>query len=189
MPIRGDDIDTDRIIPARFLKEITFENMGKYLFADERKHAAEEGKVHPCDNSAYQGAKFLIANSNFGCGSSREHAAQSIMRYGINCILAVSYSEIFYSNCGAIGVPCLRISPEDAKTIQCLVEENPQLKLSLDLSAGRFVANEKVFQFELPEGIRQSLISGKWDALAELLEAKQQISAAAGKIPYINNWS
>ncbi len=132
--VRGNDIDTDRIIPARFLKCVTFDGIGEHAFADDIKGLAAKGEVHPFANETYANAGVLVSNKNFGCGSSREHAPQSLMRWGIKGIVAESYSEIFYGNCVALGVPAFTASHEDCVKMQDFIEANPTSEIVLDVA-------------------------------------------------------
>jgi 3-isopropylmalate/(R)-2-methylmalate dehydratase small subunit len=181
VPLRGNDIDTDRIIPARFLKCVTFDGLGPSVFADDRKQLAAAGKVHPFDDQRFQGAKILIVNGNFGCGSSREHAPQAIAKWGITAIVGVSYSEIFYGNCVAIGVPCLHVSSTDADAIQTAVEADPAQTVTVDVKNLTVNVGGKSFTATMPSGAHKQFITGQWDSLGELVsglpEAKK-LSAA-----------
>ncbi len=135
VPVRGNDIDTDRIIPARFLRCVSFEGLGAHAFEDDRAQDAAKGKTHPFDDARFAGSQVLVANSNFGCGSSREHAPQAIYRWGVRAIVAVSYSEIFYGNTVAMGLPCVHVSAVDADTIQTLIEADPKVLVTVDIAA------------------------------------------------------
>lgn len=180
----GDDIDTDRITPARFLKELTFENFGEYVFADERSQAKEKGESHPFDQEQYRSANFLIVNSNFGCGSSREHAAQSIKRWGIDCIIGESFSEIFYNNCIAVGVPCLIVDNSTAKEIQSLCTNDPKAEIKIDLESHLLTVSDKEYAYTLSDGVKTSFIEGAWDATSQLLESKEEILEKSSSLPY-----
>jgi 3-isopropylmalate/(R)-2-methylmalate dehydratase small subunit len=133
IPVRGNDIDTDRIIPARFLRCVTFDGLGEHAFADDRKQLAAQGKKHSFDDARYAGASVLVVNSNFGCGSSREHAPQAIAKWGIKAIVGVSFSEIFFGNCVAMGLPALRVSATDSEAIQAAIEKNPDAEVTVDV--------------------------------------------------------
>lgn len=145
VPVRGNDIDTDRIIPARFLRCVSFDGLGEHAFEDDRAGEKAKGKVHPFDDARFQGAKVLVANSNFGCGSSREHAPQAIYRWGVRAIVAVSYSEIFYGNTVAMGMPCVHVSVADADAIQAIVEADPKAEVVVDIEANTVTAGGKTF--------------------------------------------
>ena len=186
VPVRGNDIDTDRIIPARFLRCVSFEGLGEHAFEDDRAGDKAKGKVHPFDDARFQGAKVLVANSNFGCGSSREHAPQAIYRWGVRAIVAVSYSEIFYGNTVAMGMPCVHVSPADAEAIQAIVEADPKTEVVVDIEANTVVAGGKTFAATVPEGPRKQFLTGGWDATSELLKDFEDIRAVAKTLPYVN---
>jgi len=181
VPVRGDDIDTDRIIPARFLRCVTFEGLGEHAFEDDRKAA---GGSHPFDQSRFAGARILVVNRNFGCGSSREHAPQSLMRWGIAGIAGISFAEIFFGNCVALGIPCLTLAKADIESIQSAVEDDPGTPVVLDLEGKRLRAGEADYPAELPEGVRSMFLAGTWDATGLLLKDADEIDAVAGSLPY-----
>jgi 3-isopropylmalate/(R)-2-methylmalate dehydratase small subunit len=182
VPVRGNDIDTDRIIPARFLRCVTFDGLGAHAFADDRAQLKAAGKTHPFDDARFQGAGVLVANANFGCGSSREHAPQAIARWGVKAIVAVSYSEIFHGNCSAMGVPAVRVAAADADAIQTAVEADPAATVTVDLDAMQVRVARKAYPAQLAEGVRKQFLSGSWDALSELLSAMDQIKAVAARV-------
>jgi len=186
VPVRGNDIDTDRIIPARFLRCISFEGLGAHAFEDDRADDKTKGKVHPFDDARFQGAKVLVANSNFGCGSSREHAPQALYRWGVRAVVGVSYSEIFYGNTVAMGMPCVHVSAADAEAIQSIVEADPKAEVEVDLEADKVRVAGKEFSATVPEGPRKQFLSGGWDATSELLKDSDDIRAVAKKLPYVN---
>ena len=186
VPVYGNDIDTDRIIPARFLRCVSFEGLGEHAFEDDRAGDKAKGKVHPFDDARFQGAKVLVANSNFGCGSSREHAPQAIYRWGVRAIVAVSYSEIFYGNTVAMGLPCVHVSLADSQAIQALVDANPKVEVEVDLEANAVRVAGKEFSATVPEGPRKQFLTGGWDATSELLKDFEDIRAVAKKLPYVN---
>jgi 3-isopropylmalate/(R)-2-methylmalate dehydratase small subunit len=188
VPVRGNDIDTDRIIPARFLRCVTFDGLGAHAFEDDRKQLTAQGKTHPFDDARFQGAKVLVANSNFGCGSSREHAPQAIAKWGITAIVAVSYSEIFYGNCIAMGVPCLKVSVADSDAIQGLIEADPQVEVTIDLEALQVRVGAKAFAAQMADGPRKQFVTGAWDATGELLEGAAAVKTTAGRLPYVSNF-
>lgn len=186
VPVRGNDIDTDRIIPARFLRCVSFDGLGEHAFEDDRAQDKAKGKTHPFDDAKFQGAKVLVSNSNFGCGSSREHAPQAIYRWGVRAIVAVSYSEIFYGNTVAMGMPCVHVSVADADAIQSIVEADPKTEVVVDIEANTVTAGGKTFASTVPEGPRKQFLTGGWDATSELLRDFDDIRAVAKKLPYVN---
>ncbi len=186
--VRGNDIDTDRIIPARFLTKITFEGLGAEVFADDRKQLAEKGETHPFDQSDHKDSSILLVNKNFGCGSSREHAPQAIKRHGINCIIGESYSEIFFGNNISIGVPCLKVSEDDIEKLQKISEESPTTTFEVDLESLTVKAGDLSVKAEIPEGARQQFMGGTWDVTAELLQNDADITSTAEALPYFHHW-
>ncbi len=182
----GDDIDTDRIIPARFLKCIDFDSLGKSVFDDDRKTLKGN---HPFDLETNKGSSILIVNSNFGCGSSREHAPQALMRWGIKAIIGESFADIFYSNCIAIGIPCFTLPKESIKKIQKYLDTK-NLFLEIDLFESTAKAEELKFNLEIKETSKKMFLSGEWDATSKLLENKALIEKKLNVLPYIkfNNY-
>jgi len=185
VPVRGGDIDTDRIIPARFLRCVTFEGLGEHAFEDDRLQDKRNGLVHPFDQERFQGAKVLVVNQNFGCGSSREHAPQAIYRWGVEAIVGVSYSEIFYGNTVAIGMPCVHVSPEDSVELQTLIEADPSVEVTVDLEVSEVRAAGKTFKATLPAGARGQFLEGTWDAMAELVSGIESVKSTAASLPYL----
>lgn len=179
VPLRGDDVDTDRIIPARYLKAVTFEGLGDHAFEDDRHALAG---AHPFDDPRYGGA-ILLVNRNFGCGSSREHAPQALYRRGIRAILGESFSEIFFGNSVALGLPCVTLAREDVRALQDLVEADPRTVLEFDLEARTVTAAGRVLPFSVPEGAREAFLSGRWDSLGLLLEEFDAVRAVAARLP------
>jgi len=184
IPLRGNDIDTDRIIPARFLKCVTFDGLGANVFADDRKQLTAAGKTHPFDDKRFAGAKILVAGGNFGCGSSREHAPQAIAKWGISAIVGVSYSEIFFGNCVAIGVPCLRISAADSEAIQTAVEADPSLTVTVDVKNLSVTYGTKTVAALMPSGAHQQFITGQWDSLGELVSGLPEVKKLSAALFY-----
>jgi 3-isopropylmalate/(R)-2-methylmalate dehydratase small subunit len=188
IPLPGDDVDTDQIIPARYLREITFEALGKYAFFDLRYDETGKQKTHPLNDPRFQGGTILIVGSNFGCGSSREHAPQSLMRMGIKAFIGESFAEIFSGNCTALGLPAARVSHEDAQAIAGMVAADPRAAISIDLDAASITVSGRRFPFTMPDSDRRSLLTGEWDTTAVLLSNEKAIRAAAARIPYVNGF-
>jgi 3-isopropylmalate/(R)-2-methylmalate dehydratase small subunit len=186
--VRGDDIDTDRIIPARFLKTITFEGLEQHLFEDDRKQLAERGTTHAIDQPAFQGARILFVGSNFGCGSSREHAPQAIARWGIGAIVGVSFAEIFFGNSLMIGLPCATVTPDQIEKLMAVVEADPSVACAVDLPARTISAGLVTVPLGMPEAVRSALMSGGWDATALLVDHYEQVEQAAANLPYVSGW-
>ncbi|HTF33005.1 MAG TPA: 3-isopropylmalate dehydratase small subunit [Myxococcota bacterium] len=180
--LRGDDIDTDRIIPARYLRAITFEGLGEHAFEDDRKQAKGD---HPLDQERFAGSSILIVGYNFGCGSSREHAPQALRRWGFRAFVGGSFGEIFFGNCGANGLPCAAVSPEDLARLMDLVELDPQQEIVLDIEARTLTSRAGTMRVAIPEGARHQLLEGTWNATAVLLDAGPAIEAAAARLPYV----
>lgn len=189
VPLRGNDIDTDRIIPARYLRCVTFDGLGEHAFADDRSQLKSKGGLHPFDDERFAAGSILICGSNFGCGSSREHAPQSLSKWGIRAIVGVSYAEIFFNNNIAIGVPCVCLGPEEIESLQSSVEQNPQLQVDIDLDALKVSAGDLQFDACLPEGARQMFLRGLWDATGQLLEHSEAVRARASALPYLNHFA
>jgi len=184
VPVVGSDIDTDRIIPARYLKEITFSRMGQYPFYDERFTLDGGLKDHPFNKPEYQGASILIANSNFGCGSSREHAPQALVRWGIRAIIAESFGEIFSGNCAMLGTPAVTASKSDVAVLQELAAKDPTAELVVDLEAMVVRAGGTTVPVSMPGSRRNSLIQGTWDSTALLIANADLVKAAAERLPH-----
>ncbi len=180
--VRGDDVDTDRIIPARFMKEVTFDTMGEHAFEDARKDAKGE---HPLDQERFQGSSILVVGQNFGCGSSREHAPQALMRFGFNAFIGGSFAEIFFGNCTALGLPCVTLSTGDLATVMDSIELDPQQNVEIDAQASKVRCRAGEFDAGIPAGTRKMLLEGSWDATRVLLEAGDQIEATAKALPYV----
>jgi 3-isopropylmalate/(R)-2-methylmalate dehydratase small subunit len=182
--VPGDDIDTDRIIPARYLKEITFTHMGDYPFFDERFDGNGNKKDHPFNRPEHQGASVLIANSNFGCGSSREHAPQALVRWGIRAIVAESFAEIFAGNCIMLGTPVATASPEHISRMQEIAGGSPEIEFTVDLSAGEIRAGDQVFPISISETRRKALTEGTWDSTSLLMANAGKTSEVAARLGY-----
>jgi 3-isopropylmalate/(R)-2-methylmalate dehydratase small subunit len=185
VPVRGDNVDTDRIIPARFLKSITFEGLEQHLFEDDRQQLAAEGQLHAIENPKYQGAAAMLVNANFGCGSSREHAPQAIRRSGIRVIVGQSFSEIFFGNSVALGLPCVVADPRTVEMLMSAVERDPSTEVVVDLESMTVSAAGTVHPLTLPPGARESFLEGSWDATGLLLERFEEVEATAARLPYL----
>jgi 3-isopropylmalate/(R)-2-methylmalate dehydratase small subunit len=188
LPMRGDDIDTDRIMPARFLRAVTFEELEQHLFEDERAGStagSRAGSPHPFDDARYRGASILLVNRNFGCGSSREHAPQGLQRLGIRAVVGESFSEIFFGNAFIIGVPCVTASPGDVRQLMDRVEKQPDARLRVDLEAGTCEVDGFRCAVSLPAHARDAFVTGAWDTTSLLLERYGEVDAVAAKLPYI----
>jgi 3-isopropylmalate/(R)-2-methylmalate dehydratase small subunit len=184
--VPGNDIDTDRIIPARFMKCVTFDGLGEFAFYDERRTQEGLAKPHPLNDPRFSGARILLTGSNFGCGSSREHAPQALYRFGFRAIVAESFAEIFFGNCTTLGMPCAVMAGQDISALAGLVEEDPALLATLDLLEGKVSAADMDFKATLPDHARDALVRGKWDAIAELLENIPEVSRVANTLPYFH---
>jgi 3-isopropylmalate/(R)-2-methylmalate dehydratase small subunit len=189
--VPGNDIDTDRIIPARFLRAVTFDDMGEHAFEDDRKQLAEAGKLHPFDDATRSDAQILVVGRNFGCGSSREHAPQALMRWGkgIRTIVGESFAEIFFGNCVALGIPCLTASAEDLQTLRAAVQANAALDVTVDLPQQQVTFDAARIAAHMPAGPREQLASGRWDSTFELLAAAQAIEATGSSLPYFGGFA
>ena len=183
--LKGDDIDTDRIIPARFLKCVSFSALGEQVFADDRKELKGN---HPFDLDQNKGANILVVNDNFGCGSSREHAPQALMRWGIRLILGESFAEIFFGNCLALGIPCLTASKKEINNLQSLVNQDPKQVWDFKLNKLSISNQRETIKLNLEEGALKMLSSGKWDATSQLLDEKEKIKKTFRNLPYLNNF-
>ena len=183
--VAGEDIDTDRIIPARFLKCVSFDALGDQVFADDRKELNGE---HPFDQAQFQGASILVVNGNFGCGSSREHAPQALMRWGIRAVVGVSFAEIFFGNCLALGIPCMTAAPDQIKAIQALVQADPSRSWSLNLEEMKLSTEEESWEVAVDSGPGEMLRSGRWDATSQLLDNAPKVDALMEHMPYLNGF-
>jgi 3-isopropylmalate/(R)-2-methylmalate dehydratase small subunit len=185
IPLVGDDIDTDRIIPARYLRCVTFDGLGEHAFADDR--IALKGQ-HSFDQPQYQGANILIVNRNFGCGSSREHAPQAIAKWGIQALIGESFAEIFFGNCVAMGIPCLTADTATVKQLQDIVTTNPQASMTLNLETMQVQIGDFTGAISMGEGAKNMFVAGTWDACGQLVAKAQEVRATAAKLPYMS-WS
>lgn len=183
VPVLGADIDTDRIIPARFLKCITFDDLAGTMFWDERFDEQNVSKNHPIDAAEYQGASIILGGTNFGCGSSREHAPQAIKRSGIAAIVAESFAEIFFGNSVGIGLPCVCATTADLECLQQVVLTTPSTEFALDLEALTLCWEGGSVPVTMPDTAREALTSGRWDAVAELMGKEEKVDALAQQLP------
>ena len=187
VPLRGVNIDTDRIIPARYLRSVSFEGLEQHLFADDRAQAdAAAPNSHPFSNPAYRSAEILFVNANFGCGSSREHAPQAIRRRGIRAVVGESFSEIFFGNSVALGLPCVTVSAENADALQGMVEQRPDAVFTIDLDGMTIAAGDRRFPIALPSAAREAFLNGSWDATGLLLDRYEEVEAVAARLPYVS---
>jgi 3-isopropylmalate/(R)-2-methylmalate dehydratase small subunit len=188
--VRGDDIDTDRVIPARFLKCITFDEVGHHVFEDDRIQLRELGQLHSFDDPTRQSAQALIVNKNFGCGSSREHAAQALKRWndGIRFIVGESFAEIFFGNCLAIGIPCLIAGHADIAALMDACERDASVTIAADLAAMTVRYGQSTIKATMAEGPRSQLLEGRWDATFDLLESRAAIVEKARSLSYFQFW-
>jgi 3-isopropylmalate/(R)-2-methylmalate dehydratase small subunit len=186
LPVRGHNIDTDRIIPARFLRSVSFEGLEQHLFEDDRRQA---GDAHPLSNPAYGTAALMFVNSNFGCGSSREHAPQAIRRRGIRAVVGESFSEIFFWNSVALGMPCPTVTADDAATLLALAERRPGTEFTLDLHEMRLSGGGVAIRVSLPAAARDAFLDGSWDATGLLLERYDEVDAVAARLPYVTGFA
>lgn len=187
VPIPGADIDTDRIIPARFMKCVTFDGLGDYAFYDVRFDSETGEKTeHPLNEERFAGASILVAGINFGCGSSREHAPQSLAKYGFKAVIAESFAEIFYGNSTTLGLPCVSSTRENIDALKAACQANPKLEVTIDLQEMTVTAGDLSFPVEMPASARQSLLAGKYDPIKELLDNSARIEATAASLPYVS---
>ena len=184
--VPGADIDTDRIIPARFMKCITFDGLGEFAFYDERKKADGSDKPHPLNDPRFAGASVLISGSNFGCGSSREHAPQSLYRFGFRAVLAESFAEIFFGNSITLGMPCMTLSRDDLVKLAAIIEKNPQAEIAIDVQNRKVICGGETFAAGLPHSAYEALVTGRWDAIADLLEGLPEVAKTAKSLAYVN---
>jgi len=188
VPILGDDLDTDQIVPARFLKEITFSQMGNYLFYDQRFGPNKEVKDHPLNDPRYFGARLMVVGNNFGCGSSREHAPQAVMRYGIQAIIGESFAEIFSGNCKALGVPVVSASAENIKKLTHYIQNNTEATISLDLEKKCVIYDDHSFTVTLPEASRHAFLAGTWDVSVLLKSNMPLVEQTVKSLPYMTQF-
>ena len=185
VPLMLDDIDTDRIIPARFLRCVTFDGLGDHAFEDDREQDAN----HPFNQAQFQSASILVAGRNFGCGSSREHAPQSLMRWGLKAIIAESFAEIFQGNCSSLGIAAMTASRADLNSLAAAVEADPKAEMSVCIEKLEAKIAGTTVALSMPESARDALVTGAWDYLGQLLSAADQVTAHAASVPYLNGFS
>jgi 3-isopropylmalate/(R)-2-methylmalate dehydratase small subunit len=188
--LSGNDIDTDRIIPARFLKCVSFDDLGDQVFADDREElSGNKNAIHPFDIPENKDANLLFTNQNFGCGSSREHAPQALMRWGIRAVIAESFAEIFFGNCLALGIPCLRANHQTICELQTIASESPRPIFSLDLANLCIHGGGRNWNLELGKGEQKMLLSGRWNGTAQLINNQEALVKTAAALPYLNNFN
>jgi len=185
VPLLLDDIDTDRIIPARFLRCVSFEGIGEYAFEDDR----QQDPSHPFNQAIYRAGSVLVAGRNFGCGSSREHAPQSLMRWGIKAIIAESYAEIFFGNCTSLGVPAVCAKRADLEQMVAAIQADPKTPVNVDLLAKTVTVGTKTYPVTMPASAHDSLTTGQWDFLGQLLDSQSAIKKTAGQLPYLKSFA
>ena len=189
IPVRGNDIDTDRIIPARYLKEVTFARMGEYPFYDERFDAEGKTKPHPFNDAKYKGASILFVNKNFGCGSSREHAPQALFRFGIKAIVGESFAAIFAGNCVMLGIPAVTLGEREMEELIRLAESASQTNFTLDLAAKKLsYGTDRSVSVAIPESSRKALLEGSWDSTAMLRANLDKAKTVAARLPYMTGF-
>jgi 3-isopropylmalate/(R)-2-methylmalate dehydratase small subunit len=184
IPLRGNDIDTDRIMPARYLRVVSFEGLEQHLFEDDRKSDPQ----HPFNDPRYTGATLLVVNGNFGCGSSREHAPQGLARFGIRAIVGESFSEIFQGNSAMLGIPCFAADRASIDKLQELIEQTPDVRLNADVASGTIIAGALRLQATVPAALRDGFVSGQWDPTSLLLDQFEDVRAVANRLPYISGF-
>lgn len=191
IPLRGNDIDTDRIIPARFMTAITFDGLGQYAFYDARFAADGASTGHVMDDPRFQakGLRVALVNKNFGCGSSREHAPQAMLRWGIKAIVGESFADIFFGNCVALGIPCVTISEVHAVALFAAVEADPTIEVVVDVVGLSVRHGEVTYPAAMPDGVRRQFLEGSWDATRILLQARDEVVARAIGLPYMNQFA
>ena len=184
LPLRGDDVDTDRIMPARFLRAVSFEGLEAHLFEDDRATDPH----HPFGDARYAGARILLVNGNFGCGSSREHAPQGLARFGIRAIVGESFSEIFQGNAAVLGIPCLAADHQWIDRLQTIVEQTPHVAIDVHVQSGIVTAGPLRFMAAIPPALRDAFVSGQWNPTAMLLDRFDEVRTVADRLPYLNQF-
>ena len=187
IPLRGNDVDTDQIIPARFMKVVTFDGLGEFAFFDQRLDDEDNEKDHPFNEAQYQDASVMVVNANFGCGSSREHAPQALVRWGIDAIVGESFAEIFAGNCLALGVPTVTADTETIRALQDWVAEHPDSQVEIDVGAETVTYGDRTVDIEVDEAQRKALVEGIWDTTALMKSNTDAIAETAGTLPYVDD--
>ncbi|AXR79025.1 3-isopropylmalate dehydratase small subunit [Natrarchaeobaculum sulfurireducens] len=185
IPIRGNDIDTDQIIPARFMKVVTFDGLGEFAFFDLRFDDDDNQKAHPMNEDRFQDSSVMVVNSNFGCGSSREHAPQALMRWGIDAIIGESFAEIFAGNCLALGIPTVTADSETIEDLQSWVDENPDGELEIDVEAETVTYGDTTIDVTVDDAQRKALVEGVWDTTALMKSNAGEVRKKAEELPYV----
>ncbi|HRQ89912.1 MAG TPA: 3-isopropylmalate dehydratase small subunit [Bacteroidia bacterium] len=183
--IPGSDIDTDRIIPARFMKCVTFDGLGEYLFYDARHEQDGSPKNHPLNDPRFEGASIIVSGINFGCGSSREHAPQAISKAGFRAVIAESFAEIFFGNCATLGMPCALASASDLEKLGAAINVDPSLAITIDIEACEVRFGDDSIPVTIPSTARDAFLAGQWDPIGELLDGEREIEATAAALPYM----
>jgi 3-isopropylmalate/(R)-2-methylmalate dehydratase small subunit len=186
VPVRGNDIDTDQIIPARFMKVVTFDGLGEFAFFDLRFEDDDTPKEHPFNEERFQDASVMVVNANFGCGSSREHAPQALMRWGIDAIIGESFAEIFAGNCLALGIPTVTADSETVEAIQDFVDENPDVELEVDVEAETVTYGDTTVDVTVDDAQRKALVDGEWDTTALMRSNQNAVRELAESLPYVD---
>jgi 3-isopropylmalate/(R)-2-methylmalate dehydratase small subunit len=187
VPVRGNDIDTDQVIPARFMKVVTFEGLGEFAFFDLRFDDDDNEKEHPFNEPQFQNANVLAVNNNFGCGSSREHAPQALMRWGIDAIVGESFAEIFAGNCLALGIPTVTVSPDEAEALQDFIDENPDAEIDVDVENETVTYGDTVVEATVDDAQRKALVEGVWDTTALMKSNANTVREKAKSLPYVRD--
>ena len=183
--VPGSDIDTDRIIPARFMKCVTFDGLGEFFFYDVRKNEDGSDKPHPLNDPRFASARILLSGANFGCGSSREHAPQALYRYGLRAVIAESFAEIFFGNCVTLGIPYVTATTADVQKLAAIIEAHPETEVRVDVDKCRVFFGEENFTVHIPDTARDALLAGQWDPIAELLEGESEVAKTADAAGYM----
>ncbi len=187
VPVRGNDIDTDQVIPARFMKVVTFEGLGQFAFFDLRFDDDDNKKDHPFNEPQFKEANVLAVNNNFGCGSSREHAPQALMRWGIDAIVGESFAEIFAGNCLALGIPTVTVSPDEAEALQDFIDANPEAEIEVDVEGETVTYGDTVVEATVDDAQRKALVEGVWDTTALMKSNANTVREKAKSLPYVRD--